>query len=289
MDTENKQEKMDWRADKEQWREQRRKWRDERKQRFKEYCMHEDQRWGSGRRVWTGIFLLLIGVIALLNATVFPMPHWVFSWQMFLIAFGLFLAARHNFRGGIWFLMILVGGIFLARDYYPGIEVQKFIWPVLLICFGIFFILRPRRRRWWRDDNGNLDNDKKKDGPGGPPNPVNETTSPEDVVDSTSVFGGTKKNIVSKNFRGGDIVNVFGGSELDLTQADINGTARLELTQVFGGTKLIVPSNWQVKSDMAAIFGGVEDKRNIQNVSDPGKVLMLTGTSIFGGIEIKNY
>jgi hypothetical protein len=51
-----------------------------------------------------------------------------------------------------------------------------------------------------------------------------------------------------------------------------------------------VPSNWLVKPQIAAVFGGVEDKRSVQNaVFDPNKVLILDGTSIFGGIEIRSY
>jgi predicted membrane protein len=112
----------------------------------------------------------------------------------------------------------------------------------------------------------------------------------EDFVDSTSVFGGAKKNIISKNFKGGDLVNIFGGTELDLTRADFNGTAVVELTTIFGGTKFIVPSNWTVKSEAVTIFGGLEDKRNTHNLVDnPDKVLILRGTVIFGGIEIKSY
>jgi predicted membrane protein len=112
----------------------------------------------------------------------------------------------------------------------------------------------------------------------------------EDYVDSTSFFGGAKKNIISKNFRGGDLVNIFGGTELDLTRADFTGTAVLELTTIFGGTKLIVPSNWTVRSEAVTIFGGMEDKRNVQTVMDNhDKILVLKGTVIFGGIEIKSF
>ena len=113
---------------------------------------------------------------------------------------------------------------------------------------------------------------------------------PEDFVDSTSFFGGAKKNIISKNFKGGDIVNVFGGTELDLSRADFNGTAIIDLTTIFGGTKLVVPSNWTVKSEAVTIFGGMEDKRNVQALSDSAqKILILKGTIIFGGIEIKSF
>jgi predicted membrane protein len=85
-------------------------------------------------------------------------------------------------------------------------------------------------------------------------------------------------------------VNIMGGTEINLMQADINGTVILEVTQIFGGTKLIVPSNWEIKPEMVAIFGGIEDKRTMQNVSgNTDKILVLKGTTLFGGIEIRNY
>ena len=117
-----------------------------------------------------------------------------------------------------------------------------------------------------------------------------DTYSSDDYVDTTSIFGGCKKNILTKDFKGGDVVNVFGGTELNLSQSDINGTAVLELTTIFGGTKLIVPSHWSVKSEAVTIFGGIEDKRQVSPSLDrPEKILLLKGTVIFGGIDIKSF
>ncbi len=219
---------------------------------------------------------------------------------------GLFIGIRHNFRSPAWFIMMVVGGVFLIKSdefarYFPGINVNH-IWPLALIILGLFFILRPhpRHRRWHDYVNSKVDS-KIDEGLGihSEPSDVKADTAnsrpaqsilSEDYIDSTSIFGGVKKNIISKNFKGGDITNIMGGSEIDLTQADINGIVTIDLTQVFGGTKLIVPSNWQVKAQMAAIFGGVEDKRSVQNTAlDPNKILILDGTSIFGGIEIRSY
>jgi predicted membrane protein len=228
----------------------------------------------------------------------------MWSWEVLLIGMGLFIGIRHNFRSPAWFILIVVGGVFLiksdefAKDF-PGLNVNH-IWPLALIILGLFFILRPHRRHRWQDyvndkveskiDETMAGHDRPSDVKGNPvPNQSAQAMS-EDFIDSTSIFGGVKKNIISKNFKGGDITNIMGGSEIDLTQADIHGTVRIDLTQVFGGTKLIVPSNWQVKAQMAAIFGGVEDKRSIQNTAlDPNKILLLDGTSIFGGIEIRSY
>src|SRR6266496_1478273 len=289
MDFENKKE------ERQGWREQRRRWREERHKMREQRGKYYQERWmtryhSGGGTIWTGIFLLIIGGVALLKAMLFPLPAWVFTWQMLLIALGFFLGIRHGFRGAAWFILMVIGGVFLVNEFFPDLMLRQYLWPAALIILGLFFIVRPRRHRFWKEYAGDRADDKiesamnsENKGPGGP-------TSGEDYIDTTSIFGGVKKNIISKNFKGGDITNIMGGSEIDLTQADINGTVTIDLTQIFGGTKLIVPSNWQVKAQMAAIFGGVEDKRSVQNSAlDPNKLLILDGTSIFGGIEIRSY
>lgn len=302
MDSDNKQD------DKRHWREDRRRWREERRRKWEEGFAPEkmnDRYQSMSGGVWTGILLLLIGVNYFLVDNGI-LPEWMWSWGVLLIAVGLFIGIRHRFRSPAWFIFMVIGGVVLIKSnefgkYFPGINLHH-IWPLALIILGLFFILRPHRhRRQWQDyldDNAG----SKTDAPWAAheePSDVKADPSPnrpaqsflsEDFIDTTSIFGGVKKNIISKNFRGGDITNIMGGSEIDLTQADIHGIVTIDLTQVFGGTKLIVPSNWQVKAQMAAIFGGVEDKRTVQNTAlDPNKILVLDGTSIFGGIEIRSY
>jgi predicted membrane protein len=286
MDFENKQEeRRDWREERRRLREERHKRREERGKYYRERWMVNYQ--SKGGNIWTGVFLLVIGAVALLKAILFNIPDWVYTWQMLLIAIGFFLGIRHNFRGGAWFILMLVGGVFLVNEFFPEIMLRKFLWPAAIILLGLFFIFRPRRHRYLKDKGNAYDKDRIEP-------KINafhdQSFSSEDFIDSTSIFGGVKKNIISKNFKGGDITNIMGGSEIDLTQADINGTITIDLTQIFGGTKLIVPSNWQVKTQMAAIFGGVEDKRSAQSAAlDSNKILVLDGTSIFGGIEIRSY
>ncbi|MBC7873347.1 MAG: hypothetical protein H7Y01_05090 [Ferruginibacter sp.] len=268
---------------KERWEERRKRWEERR------------ERHGGNSHIWTGIFILLIGIAALIKVSNPDLPHWLFSWKTFLIALGLFIGFRHRFKGGAWFILMLVGGTFLFTDIYPDISIRQYIWPAALIVVGAFLVLKPRRRY----SGQCLGSEKKKTTTAGPgiaeATVIDETYESqkdyqEDFVDSTSIFGGAKKNIISKNFKGGDLVNIFGGTELDLTRADFSGTAIIELTTIFGGTKLIVPSNWTVKSEAVTIFGGLEDKRNMQTMSDnPDKILLLKGTVIFGGIEIKSF
>jgi hypothetical protein len=111
----------------------------------------------------------------------------------------------------------------------------------------------------------------------------------ETTIDVVSIFAGIKKRVLSKQFAGGDIVCVFGGAEINLTNADFVSPVMLDLTMVFGGTKLIVPSNWEVRSEVAAIFGGVDDKRPQSSNAIPEKTVLLNGTLMFGGVEINSF
>ncbi|MET0461708.1 MAG: DUF5668 domain-containing protein [Chitinophagaceae bacterium] len=245
------------------------------------------ERGGHGQ-IWTGLFLLLIGAIALVRSFGVPVPAWLFSWQMLLIAIGLFIGLRKGFRDGGWFVPILIGGIFLANEYLMNGELRKHMWPLILIVIGLVFVLRPKGKKSWGDcQKKNLDMNANAE-------PIRtystESYSQDDVIDTTCIFSGSKKVILSKNFKGGDIVNIFGGSEVDFMQADINGTAVLEITAIFGGATLIVPSNWAIKSEAVTIFGGIGDKRKFAALAEPAtKTLVLKGTMIFGGIEIKSY
>jgi len=238
---------------------------------------------GRSNNMLTGVFILIIGVAALLKATLTGFPDWIFSWQMLLIAFGVFIGLRHNFRGPSWLILILIGGIFLVNEIYPEVSFRRYMWPVAIIVVGLFIILRPRRG-WKFNPN------KKTEGASDSFFTEDIDYSKEDFVDSTSIFGGAKKIVISKNFKGGDLVNIFGGTELDLSQADFTGTSVIELTTIFGGTKLLVPSNWSVKSEAVTIFGGIEDKRRMQTITEATeKTLYIRGTVIFGGIEIKSF
>lgn len=269
-------------------REQRRQDREQRREERRQRWSRQYGEFGvmHGRRsgAWTGIFILVIGVAALLKASLTDFPDWLFSWQMLLIALGFFVGVRHNFHGVAWFVLILIGGIFLINEIYPELSFRRYMWPLALIVVGLFITARHQRKRPWEDG------EKKTGIPDDSLTGGNAPYSNEDFVDSTSIFGGSKKIIITKNFKGGDLTNIFGGTELDLMQADFTGTAVIDITTIFGGTKLLVPSNWSIKSNAVTIFGGIDDKRKMPVTQEnANKILLLDGTVIFGGIEIKSY
>lgn len=246
----------------------------------------------SGKAL-VGLILLGIGCILLLRTLdIYFIPSWLFSWPVFMIIIGCFIGSRQGFNRPAAFIPIIIGVIFLSNRIIPDMNLNRFFWPFLIIAFGIWMILGRKNTK-----PADVTDWEKRVDPDAPIGTQTEGAKPghkpgsfaEDKVQSVSIFGGVKKNIVSKNFMGGEIVNFFGGSEINLMQSDINGRVELEVVQVFGGTKIIVPANWTVHSEMVAIFGGIEDKRPPQLNAAPDKVLVIQGTSIFGGIDIKSF
>ncbi|MEJ0101403.1 MAG: LiaF domain-containing protein [Bacteroidota bacterium] len=232
-------------------------------------------------RIWTGVFLLIIGAAALARSYQVPMPRWLFTWQMLLIVIGVFNGLKNNFHGAAWFILIMVGGAFLLNDFYFAGELRRHIWPLILISIGAVFILRPRNRkqRW---------NWGQKLSSGGK---IESIDNNENIADITVIFGSARKNMLTQNFAGGDITCIFGGAELDLTQADIQEKVVIDVTTIFGGADLIIPAHWAVKSEIVTILGSVQDERQLSPVltEHPGKLIILEGTAILGGIKIKSF
>jgi predicted membrane protein len=247
--------------------------------------------------IWAGLFLLLVGGVLLLDQLGFPLPDWLFNWHTLLIAIGLFIGFRSNFRNFAWIILIIIGSAYTLQDYYPTVRLERFILPGVLILIGAAIISGRGRHRWhrhWHEDwDKHWDKERWKQQMRSNMStrfgPSHESYTSEDFVDSTSIFGGVHKKIVSKAFKGGDVTTMMGGTEIDLSQADFTGMVRLDVTQIMGGTKIIVPPHWEVRSEVTAIFAGFEDKRQQPTAINPEKILIIDGTSIFGGIELKNF
>jgi hypothetical protein len=241
-----------------------------------------------GGRGWTGFFLLIVGALLLARQAGVYFPDWFFSWKVFLIGIGLLIGVRHKFRGFGWAIPILIGFIGLIdeiEDFH--LHLRPYLWPAILIFIGGWIMLRPRRNYKW---DRPFDERQPAVDPAAPaPAAGEEFADHGDQLDVSAIFGGVKKNVLSKAFRGGEITTFMGGAEINLLQADFQGRVRIDCSNVFGGTKLIIPADWEIHSDIIAMFGGVDDKRPPAPVPAPNKVLVLDGTCVFGGVEIRSY
>lgn len=240
-------------------------------------------------KILGGLVVLSAGVLFLLREMGFWLPEWLFTWQMLLITIGLFVGFKHSFRKMSWFVLVLIGSAFMVQEFVPGLEISRFLWPIIFIIIGLYMIVKPRRNHAekWKQCQQRYQHKYRHHYQQAGAN-YGDTA---DHLETSAVFGSVKKNIISKDFKGGEINAVFGGAEINLSQADFQNSVKLEINAVFGGARLIIPPNWEIKSEMSAVLGSVEDKRPIMRdvVNPEPKILILSGSAVFGGIEINSF
>ncbi len=228
---------------------------------------------GKNNRIVLGILLIAIGVVLIavnMQWIPFIIRDWLISWQMLLIVIGLvLLASKPNKGPGL--ILIFIGGFFMTIDYLDNAYyLHKIFWPSLIIFVGLLFIFRGKKVGHWGSK---------------------ELITDDEYLDDVAVFGGGHKIITSKNFQGGKVTAIFGGSTIDLSQAQLaNGINMIDSVTLFGGVKIIVPRDWDIHIEVTAIFGGFTDKRieDPHIVHDPSKKLVVKGIAVFGGGEL-NY
>ena len=76
---------------------------------------------------------------------------------------------------------------------------------------------------------------------------------------------------------------------LDLRHTNLPvGETILEINAVFGGIAILVPSDWYIETHLDSVFGGFKDSRDPQDPTDKTKKLVIVGSCVFGGGELKN-
>lgn len=233
-------------------------------------------------KILGGLLIVAFGTLFLLDRTGADIPNWIYSWKMILIAVGVVSLVKHNFQKFWSYVLVGVGAVFLINEFQPHTIDKGLILPVVVIGLGITILWKAlgfNRKAKENQDFETVMFDSSKE------------EASADYFETSTIFGGTEKTVVSKNFRGAKITSVFGGTELNLVHADLQQPAIIDTTTVFGGLTIAVPADWRVQSELTTIFGGVEEKRPMVNASDldDNKVLILKGNCFFGGVEIHNY
>lgn len=236
------------------------------------------------KKIVFGTLVLGAGVTLLgFNTGYFPAEwkHVVFSWPSLIVAVGLInIFDRKSWPFGL--VMMIVGGVYLSSmTKQLPFDFHSVFWPVLLMGIGLMIVLK--KTFGWKH--------KKECGGRRWKNEVNTTFLAEGQINESNVFGGSKRIISEENFRGGKIENVFGGSEIDFRNSKLaEGENILEINSVFGGIAMIVPPDWNIVIEMSSVMGGFVDKRRVLKNDNPnGPKLIIRGSSVFGGGEIKSW
>ena len=229
----------------------------------------------------TGIVLIALGTLFLLGhmGILDTGRLWKF-WPLIIVVVGLvkFFHERSQLAGAI----TVVIGVLLQLSQLGYVQWSwGMVWPVILIAAGIAMI-------WSRFEMPQIPR------PTGTVGAASVTGDGSyETLNEHAMFGGIQRRMHTNSFRGGNIVAVFGGVEVDFRSADIAGEEALVYVEaIFGGIELKVPERWKVVFQGQSIFGGYSDETR-PPLADalgtaPRKTLLLRGKAVFGGIQVKN-
>jgi len=224
-----------------------------------------------------GVVVIVAGFLLLASNTGFfpdELKHILFSWPMILIAIGMIsLFGSESRTPG--YILLIIGGIFLLpRIFEVTFDVMHLFWPAILIAIGVLILVKRGPHHHHKNYVPREGTQRLDDG----------------YIHEEHIFSGSKTR-VSQVFRGGHVNCVFGGAEIDLTQATLaEGINELEVNTIFGGVTIIVPCDWNISLKTTSILGDFSDKRvHVKESFDPSRKLVIKGSTIFGGGEIKSY
>jgi len=220
-------------------------------------------------RVLIGFILVILGVAFLLNELqIIQFAELIKTYWPLIIAFiGLQNLVKKPNKPQTGLILILIAAFLQLKklDMLPD-NIWEYFWPALLIIIGLAIIFS-------RNSNSKV--------------PIYN----DDRTNYVALFSGLTARNNSRNYMGGSICALFGGVDIDLSNAEIAAKeADMDLSAVFGGITIKVPEHWKVIVKGIPLFGGWENKTKLK-VVDEGKdipVLKVYCFALFGGIEIKN-
>lgn len=98
------------------------------------------------------------------------------------------------------------------------------------------------------------------------------------------IFGESNASNNSQDFKGCDVVAVFGTVRLDLSEIKLNNDVKIDAVNAFGTIYLTVPKNVDVKVSGASIFSTTYNKKE---KCDSKYSIYIESVGVFGDIRIK--
>jgi predicted membrane protein len=221
----------------------------------------------NSRLIFGGI-LIFLGLLFLLDQfnifSQFGISAWFvvgLVWPALLVYFGYKIYSNSR---SYWGIFLMVVGCIVFAEKFVDVNFWSIVWPVAIIGAGFFVLFKKE---------GEISEVR------------NVSSFDGDMINEDVVFWGIDKKITSKSFKGGEINCIFGGGKLDISDAGISKDgADLEVNCIFGGLDVIVPEKCKVISDGTGVFGGWDVKTK---EGKEGPELRITGSAVFGGVEIK--
>ncbi len=224
-------------------------------------------------KVFFGIAIIAVGIVLFLDNMGFGLRVNIFDfWPLVLVAIGLSQLvqpqeARQPLSGTIFLFL----GLFFLLDnlFYIPYDFGD-LWPILLIIIGYSIL---KNHAWGEHKDGGT----------------------SDFINLSFILGGGDHKFTSQSLTGGKITAIMGGGTIDLRQASCEGdTLIIDTFAFWGGIEIIVPFHWTVNIQGSPIMGAIENTTSSPagiegiEINLPPKNLVIKGSAIMGGVEVKN-
>jgi predicted membrane protein len=248
----------------------------------------------SGRMI-AGAILIVLGIVFTLDNFGLVEAGDVFHyWPLILVGFGLLKVARAHYAEGrlAGALVAGAGVLFLLRSLHVFEFRLREAWPFLLLMGGALLVWQSVRRRsgiGCDPAEGVLAGARE-----GLASAREEPSAAGSSLNEFAIMGGGDRVVRSQDFRGGEVTAIMGGFEIDLRGAVIAGdTAEIEVFTLWGGVDFRVPEDWNVVMRGMPLLGVFSNSaRSAGAPAETGgvarKTLIVRGTAIMGGVEVKN-
>jgi len=259
--------------------------------------MSEEPRsgWHVSPQAVFGIAIVLFGLLLTAQnmGIVTNVTRFIRFWPMVFTAAGLAIVLDRDATGSrrLFGALLVFGGLWQTAN--TAFRLNWYIdewWPLFLIGFGVFLIMRTVQRS---SEPGSASQATGSMGEMGSMGAAGATAAPprqdsrEDVVTSFALMSGVKRKIFSPGFRRANLTAIMGGVEFDLRQcAATGGESIIDVFAIWGGIEIRIPADWQVVSDVTPIMGGVDDRSG--HLQPLRHRLVIKGLAIMGGVEVKS-
>lgn len=223
----------------------------------------------KGSNVLWGILLIAAGVVLTLNVLNITDIDIFFDgwWTLFIIvpcAIGLFNEREKT--GNIIGVVIGVCLLLCCQDLLSFSMLWELLVPAIIVIIGLKLVI-----------NGLFGNKA---------NEMIKKLRLEGKAPKSgcATFSGFHVNYDGEVFEGAELTAVFGGIKCDLRNAIIEKDCAIQASAIFGGIDIYVPDTINVKVSSNSIFGGTSNKTPVRQNAP---TLYISGTCMFGGIEIK--
>jgi LiaF transmembrane domain/Cell wall-active antibiotics response LiaF, C-terminal len=213
-----------------------------------------------------GLVVITFGLSLLANNLGWTDAQYFFrsAWPLLLVVAGAGVLLQRRNGHGFWGLALILAGLwsFASQQNWLRVNFWSVFGPTLIVLVGGSIIWRAVSR----------------------PRP---DTIGDSYIHSFAVFSGAELRPTAP-FQGADLSAVLGGAKLDLTNAPMSAdTATIDVFAFMGGVEILVPSDWNVIVKIGSFMGACVDKRKPSTLP-PTKQLIIRGSCIMGGVEIKN-